>query len=168
MAFGFVLGIALGALCFVLIQHVTRAGWSVNVRRVAENIAALLPILGLLSAPIFVSVIIQKGDLYRWALPYNDAPAEAQHEAKHHETKPAAATGEEALASIAGNQQISPQTDWKTEEEFKHEPDPGHGKRELDEVTLKKRAWLNPLFFCVRLAAYFIIWSAIALYYLKQ
>src|SRR5258706_11725140 len=104
MAFGFVLGIALGALCFVLIQHVTRAGWSVNVRRVAENIAALLPILGLLSAPIFVSVIIQKGDLYRWALPYSDAPAEAQHEAKH-ESKPAAATGDEALASIAGNQQ---------------------------------------------------------------
>jgi hypothetical protein len=166
-AFGFFLAIALGALFFVLIQHVTRAGWSVNVRRVAENMAALLPILGLLSAPIFISVIIQKGDLYRWALPHSDAPAEAHHEAKR-EPKPAAAHGEEALASIAGNQQISPQTSWKTDEEFKHEEDPGHGKRELDEGTLKKRAWLNPFFFCVRLAAYFVIWSAIALYYLKQ
>jgi MFS family permease len=168
-AFGFFLAIALGALFFVLIQHVTRAGWSVNVRRVTENMAALLPILGLLSAPIFISVIIQKGDLYRWALPKSDATAEAQHEAKH-EPKPSAVptAGEEVLGSVAGNQQISPPIDWQHDEEFKHEPDPGHGNRHLDEVTLKKRVWLNPLFFCIRLAAYFLIWSTIALYYLKQ
>jgi len=36
MAFMFFLSISLGAMFFVLIQHVTRAGWSVLVRRVAE------------------------------------------------------------------------------------------------------------------------------------
>src|SRR5688500_6144780 len=35
VAFAFFLSIALGSLFFVLIQHLTRAGWSVNVRRVA-------------------------------------------------------------------------------------------------------------------------------------
>ena len=37
-----VLGIALGALFFVMLQHITRAGWSVTVRRLAENIMATL------------------------------------------------------------------------------------------------------------------------------
>jgi hypothetical protein len=165
-AFGFFLAIALGALFFVLIQHVSRAGWSVNVRRVAENLAALLPVLGILSAPIFISVIIQQGDLYRWALPKSDASAEAQHEAKH--APPATAAPAEEAGLVGGNQQVFPRPAWTADEEFKHELDPGHGKRELDEVTLKKRAWLNPLFFCVRLAAYFLLWSMIALYYLKH
>jgi hypothetical protein len=35
----FALSISLGALFFVIIQHLTRAGWSVVVRRVAEGIA---------------------------------------------------------------------------------------------------------------------------------
>jgi hypothetical protein len=171
-ALGFFMAVALGALFFVLVQHVSRAGWSVNVRRVAENMAAMLPILGLLSLPIFVSVLIQKGDLYRWALPYETPPAEAheQHATNiaKHQGMPSAATPEEGLASIAGNQQISPQGSWKTDEEFKHEPDPGRGNRHLDERLIEKRVWLNPFFFCIRVAAYFLIWSVIARYYLKQ
>src|SRR5690606_28131171 len=39
-------------LFFVMIQHVARAGWSIVVRRVAENMAATLPLLLLLFAPI--------------------------------------------------------------------------------------------------------------------
>jgi hypothetical protein len=168
----FFMAVALGALFFVLVQHVSRAGWSVNVRRVAENMAAMLPILGLLSLPIFISVLIQKGDLYRWALPLETPPAEAHEQhamnVAKHEGMPSAAKPEEALASIAGNQQISPQGSWKTDEEFKHEVDPGHGNRHLDERLIQKRVWLNPFFFCIRIAAYFLIWSVIALYYLKQ
>jgi len=38
----FVLSISLGALFFVFIQHLTRAGWSTTVRRPAEVIAANL------------------------------------------------------------------------------------------------------------------------------
>ena len=50
----FTLGLALGALFFVVVQHVARAGWSIVVRRVAENIAWTLPVLAVLTVPIIV------------------------------------------------------------------------------------------------------------------
>jgi hypothetical protein len=53
----FFLSLALGGLLFVLIQHVTRAGWSVVVRRFAETTAMALPWLGILSLPIVVPVL---------------------------------------------------------------------------------------------------------------
>ena len=43
-----VLGICLCALFFTMIQHITRAGWSVPVRRVTENMAGTLPFMLLL------------------------------------------------------------------------------------------------------------------------
>jgi hypothetical protein len=46
-----VLGICLGALFFTMIQHITRAGWSVSVRRITENIAGTLPLMALLFVP---------------------------------------------------------------------------------------------------------------------
>ena len=69
VSFCFFLTISLGALFFVLIQHLTCAGWSVSVRRVAEALAAMIPVLLGLSAPILVSVVLGRGDLYRWAQP---------------------------------------------------------------------------------------------------
>ncbi len=38
-AYLFVLSIALGALFFVLVHHLSRAGWSVTVRRLAEGLS---------------------------------------------------------------------------------------------------------------------------------
>lgn len=52
----FFVSLALGALWFVMLQHLTRAGWSVVVRRLAELMAAALPMLGLLSLPIVIPV----------------------------------------------------------------------------------------------------------------
>jgi hypothetical protein len=49
-----VLGICLGALFFTMVQHITRAGWSVVVRRTAENIAGALPLMALLFIPVLV------------------------------------------------------------------------------------------------------------------
>lgn len=49
-----VLGICLGALFFVMVQHITRSGWSVVLRRLAENIAGTLPFMLLLFIPIIV------------------------------------------------------------------------------------------------------------------
>lgn len=51
-----VLGICLGGLAFVLIHHITRAAWSVVVRRVAENLAAVLPVMALLFLPILIGM----------------------------------------------------------------------------------------------------------------
>jgi hypothetical protein len=67
VAYIFGLSIALGGLFFVLIQHLTKAGWSVSVRRVAEWYASTLPVFGVLAIPILVSVAMGNGHLYEWA-----------------------------------------------------------------------------------------------------
>ena len=66
-----VLGICLCALFFTMVQHITRAGWSITVRRLAENTMAALPFMLLL----FVPVVIGFDHLYHhWLHPDpNDA-----------------------------------------------------------------------------------------------
>jgi hypothetical protein len=61
-----VLGICLGALFFTMIQHITRAGWGIVVRRLAENIMGALPFMLLL----FVPIVVGFDDLFHhWADP---------------------------------------------------------------------------------------------------
>lgn len=54
VGFLFVATIALGGLCFVQIQHLTRAGWSVVARRQAEWLAGLLPAVAVMFIPVLV------------------------------------------------------------------------------------------------------------------
>ena len=54
VAYAWYLSLSLGALFFVAIQHVTRASWSVVVRRLAEVMAANLIWLALLSIPMLL------------------------------------------------------------------------------------------------------------------
>jgi hypothetical protein len=173
--YGFVLALVLGAQFFVLTQHVTRAGWSVNVRRVAENIGALAPLMAVLFLPIFFSVLIQKGDLYPWALPGDQVTAEVKAQGAQ-KPEPAATGGEQAGAKPAGNAEIAAPHDrvgfvrggdWP-HNEIEAEADPGHGKRKLDETDLKKRAYLSPLSWTGRAILYFIVWSAIGVYYRRH
>jgi hypothetical protein len=63
VSFAFFLSISLGALFFVLLQHCTRAGWSVVVRRVAEAVAANVWLMAILAVP----VILGMHRLYHWA-----------------------------------------------------------------------------------------------------
>lgn len=58
----FFLAISLGGLFFVMIQHLTRSGWSVTVRRVAEVLANNLVVLLILLIPLLPGV----RDLFRW------------------------------------------------------------------------------------------------------
>ncbi len=142
-SFMYFLSLGLGALFFVLIQFLARVGWSVSVRRIAEVMASILPVLGLLSLPIFVSVVTLKGDLFPWALPMSAAVHEEGHaEAKKGAEAPAVDHVKKAEAAKEG--------------------------RTLDEETLVKRAYLNPTFFVIRLIFYFVIWSVISVFYLKQ
>ncbi len=62
VGWSFCLSIALGALYFVVIQHLTKARWSVVVRRIAESLAMGFPVLAVLSIPIFLGM----HDLYHW------------------------------------------------------------------------------------------------------
>ncbi len=61
--FAFFLSLSLGALFFVAVQHLTRASWSVVVRRLAEIMAANLPLLALLVLPIIFGL----ARIYPWA-----------------------------------------------------------------------------------------------------
>jgi len=95
----FWLSIALGGLFFVIIQHATRAGWSIVVRRIAENAMITLPLFAILFLPI---VLFGMHHLYHWS----------------------------------------------------HEAAVAH-----DKVLQAKSGYLNPSFFYLRSAGYFIVWS---------
>lgn len=75
LAVVFFLAISLGALFFVQVQHLTRAGWSTNVRRLAEIMAAGAPVLALFLLPVLLNALMQRGDMFEWA-----APGAALHE----------------------------------------------------------------------------------------
>jgi hypothetical protein len=72
VSFLFFLSLALGALFFVLIQYASQGGWGVVLRRIGETIFAMLPVMAVLSLPLFLGM----RDLYSWA-----APGAAEHDA---------------------------------------------------------------------------------------
>ncbi len=82
LGFMFVLAICLGALFFVTVQHLTRAGWSVVVRRPAEALMQNLRWLWILFLPVgWMAWTHQLDVLYPWAnLEHlaTVAPAEAE------------------------------------------------------------------------------------------
>ena len=59
----YAVSIAIGALFFVMIQHITKARWSTTIRRIPEMLAANFPILAILGIP----VLIGYHDLYHWS-----------------------------------------------------------------------------------------------------
>lgn len=61
----FYLSLSLGALFLVALLHLTRAGWGVAVRRLAEVMGANFVVLAVLFAPVLMGI----GVLYEWADP---------------------------------------------------------------------------------------------------
>jgi hypothetical protein len=64
--FCFLLSISLGALFFTIIFHLTRAGWSVAVRRIFEFWAACVVPLFILFLPILLVVLSGDDSIYPW------------------------------------------------------------------------------------------------------
>jgi hypothetical protein len=62
IAWAYCLSLSLGGLFFVLIQHLTKARWSVVVRRIPEALLWSFPVLAVLSIPILLGM----HDLYHW------------------------------------------------------------------------------------------------------
>jgi hypothetical protein len=60
--FSFFFTLCIGCLFWTIVHHVTDAEWSVVVRRQLENIALLLPVMGLLFLPVW----FWRDYLYRW------------------------------------------------------------------------------------------------------
>jgi hypothetical protein len=67
--FMYCLSICLGALFFVMVQHLTRASWSAALRRIAELLAVTIPWWSLLFLPILAMVLFTSSPaLYAWNL----------------------------------------------------------------------------------------------------
>jgi hypothetical protein len=159
-AYCFFLSIVLGALFFVLMQHLTAAGWSVTVRRLAESITSLMPTMALLAIPLIVSAVLQSGTLYAWAVRKDLYPPEMQTAVINGDMETAHRIYEKGLG----------QTE-KTENDanaplIAHSPPPHDA---LDPLTLQKRItgihWLNPWFFAIRIIIYVLLWMWMARYY---
>jgi len=69
VAFATVLTVVLGMLFFVMLQHVTDAGWSIVPRRWAEHVLAALPVLALLFVPLLAFL----PHVWHWADPSHTA-----------------------------------------------------------------------------------------------
>lgn len=61
--------LCLGALFFVMVQHLVRAGWSSALRRIAELYASTIPYWALLFLPILVTLFGGSDALYSWNNP---------------------------------------------------------------------------------------------------
>lgn len=69
VAFVFFVSLSIGAIFFVMFQHLTGAGWSVVVRRLAETVMTNIWVLVLLFIPIVVGVLSHSQALhsfYEW------------------------------------------------------------------------------------------------------
>ena len=58
--------LSLGALFFIAIQLLTRSGWSVALRRIAEIFAASITVNAITFVPILVGLILGQSSLYIW------------------------------------------------------------------------------------------------------
>lgn len=76
VAWCFWASISLGGLFFTAVQHTTRAGWSVSVRRLAELCGAVMPVLAVLFLPLLVPVLTGSEGLYPWVAPEAVAASE--------------------------------------------------------------------------------------------
>src|SRR6185295_12200415 len=135
MGFLTVLTMALGSTFFVLLQHLTGAGWSVTVRRASEFFVAGAIILPLLALPNLLDL----GDLYPWwRHPHGANLAYTQ------EHGPAPAAGELGQPRAAGASR-------------RGQNDPEHAQRE---ATLEKKlGYLQPTFFFLRAGIYLLVWA---------
>ena len=180
-AFGFALSIALGGLFFVLLQHVTRAGWSVAVRRVPEALAATLPVLGILSIPILATLAFPGASgsptLYPWATPHEDsaeaelplraAPSQdLQEHAAGAQTVPEVVDSGERQPTQAVGESLTGAEHLLTREAITVK----HARNHLhhDPLTAKKGNWLNRPFFLLRILIYFGVWTAVAAFYWRS
>ena len=73
------MSLCLGGLFFVIIMHLTRAGWSVTVRRIAEIIAMCTLPMFILYLPILIPLLNGSDEVYVWNQPGWSIHGDAAH-----------------------------------------------------------------------------------------
>jgi hypothetical protein len=152
--FGFatVFAISLGALFFVIVQHLTSAGWSVTVRRGAEFMMVALPVMALLFVPVLLT---KTSELYPWYHVMQQSghgPTHGEHAAPSpaHGEHAAPAHGEHAAGGHGDAHEAWTPGHRMTQEQIEH-----HEHHALIEG---KRWYLGLNFFWARLAIYLVAW----------
>jgi hypothetical protein len=144
-----VLTMAFGSLFFVLVQHLTSAGWSVTVRRTSEFFIAGIVVIPLLALPN----LLGKAHLFPW-----------WHMGKHGEEAVAAAQ-EPMRVHVGKAREAAPAV---MHQEAEAQEGEGHGEAHgplhaLEEKTLAGKApYLNAAFFYGRAILYFLAWLWLA------
>jgi hypothetical protein len=64
ISYCYFLAITIGALFFVIIHHLVRAGWSSSLRRIAEGVSQNFIVMAVLTIPILLNL----GEVYQWAV----------------------------------------------------------------------------------------------------
>lgn len=155
-AFVTVLTVALGALFFVLIQHLTSAGWSVTVRRTAEFFA-----LGVVAlVPLFAPVLMTMDHLFPWL-------GDPTHEAGHASGSSHSTLDLSLIKPAYANEHADPPATphgAATADGAHAAHGPMGDPHELTErkIIEKKRPYLNQTFFLIRVAIYFSVWVLLA------
>jgi len=137
VAFVFYLTITLGSLFFVLLHHLSRAGWSVTLRRLAEALGGNV----VLMAVLFLPIVFGLSEIYPWAEPQGSE----NHASREVKDAPAAA-GDSHLATIQATAAGDAAAD-KTHEVAGHD------------------LWLTRTNFIGRFVIYFVIWGFLAWYF---
>lgn len=138
----FFLSITLGALWFVILQHLVRAGWSVLVRRVAEGIAMNITWVWVLFVPVLIG--LYQGKLHTWAA-HHGPDAAAHGDGGHGDG------GHDEHGTVGPHDQAHGAG---------HEAGAAHAP-----LTGSKAVYLSPKFFTVRLAVYFALWIGLAVFF---
>lgn len=180
VAVAFVLSISLGSLFFILIQHLTRAGWAVLIRRPAEVLALNVITVGMLAIPIVVFAFNGSASIYPWARGAVGETTIQKQSTEHTRLQPNPTV-----------RMVSTQTDSSSGADKESDRGQSHAEGSLsaqqphasnhahagdlqahlyahqtfDELTASKTVWLNPTFFSLRLILYFGIWSGMAWFY---
>jgi hypothetical protein len=79
VAYVFWLGITLGCLAILMLQHMSGGAWGLVIRRLLESATRTLPLLALLFLPVAFGV----RSVYIWALPPPDASEALKHALEH-------------------------------------------------------------------------------------
>lgn len=182
--YAYFLSLALGGLFLVLVTHLFRAGWVVAVRRIAEVMAASMPVMVVLFVPILMYVWAGDGMLYPWAAYKFDDPSAhgGQAEVQPHDAQIIAVLNEETPGHDPdADQEADHEEASDLDDDTQHagDADADHALSGLvaerahhhellsDSLIPGKRPYLTRWFFTLRWVLYLGIWSGLGLYYLK-
>jgi hypothetical protein len=148
-AFVTVMTLWLGSVFFILIQHLTGAGWSVTVRRTSEFFASGVIVLPFL----FLPLLTQLDKLYPW---WSHDDSGAAHAQDHVPAKTPSANHDDRHVV----HEVSSQNGGHSQAVLNHVSHDEHGPHHVIEeaVLAKKKPFLNHTFFFIRWFIYFAVW----------